>query len=138
VIEVSERPAIPLKQELTFVEGYLGIEKARLGDRLQVIIDVPGELESVAIPPLSLQVLVENAVKHGISQLEAGGAVRVRATGDGQILVLSVEDPGDGRGAGVGTGTALETLRKRLERPEDLVLAPCTGGFRASFRWRQS
>ena len=137
VIEVSERPTIPLKQELAFVEGYLGIEKARLGERLQVVIDVPEELEALEIPPLSLQVLVENAVKHGVGSLEAGGLVRVGARRGNRGLMLFVEDPGDGRGAGVGTGTALETLRSRLARPEDLMLAPCERGFRAEFRWRQ-
>jgi len=138
VIQVSEHATIPLKQELAFVEGYLGIEKARLGERLQVEVDVPEELEGVGIPPLSLQVLVENAIKHGVGSLEAGGRVRILARREPRGVVLTVEDPGNGRGAGAGTGTALETLRARLAHPQDLVLGPCEGGYRASFRWRQS
>lgn len=138
VIQASEHATIPLKQELAFVEGYLGIEKARLGERLQVEIEVPEDLESQGIPPLSLQVLVENAIKHGVGSLEAGGRVRISARREDRGLILAVEDPGNGRGAGTGTGTALETLRARLARPQDLVLGPCEGGYRASFRWRQS
>jgi two-component sensor histidine kinase len=143
VLEVSERATIPLGQELAFVEGYLGIEQVRLGARLRVVIDVPEELEAAEIPPLSLQVLVENAIKHGVGSREEGGLVRVSArVGPAGLtrpgLVLSVEDPGDGRSAGEGTGTALETLRARLERPEDLKLGPCASGYRASFSWGRS
>lgn len=137
VLEVSDRPVVPLKQELGFVEAYLGIEQARLGDRLRVRVEVPEELESAAIPPLSLQVLVENAVKHGIAPLEQGGEIRISAKREGADLIVEVSDPGTGIGAHAGTGTALETLRARLAKPEDLTLAREGGRTVASFRWRQ-
>ncbi len=138
VVEAAGKAVIPLKQELAFVEAYLGIEQARLGDRLRVGLDIPEELESVEIPPLSLQVLVENAVKHGVAPLEQGGEVRIGAARREGDLYLWVEDPGTGRSAQRGTGTALDTLRQRLARPEDLTMERTATGFRVAFRWRQA
>lgn len=138
VIEASDQLAIPLKQELAFVEAYLGIEQARLGDRLQVAIAVPEELESAQIPPLSLQVLVENAIKHGVAPREQGGEVHIGAERQNGVLNVWVEDPGTGTSPEKGTGTALETLRQRLEKPEDLEMGMVDGRHRVSFRWRQA
>ena len=137
VVEVSDRPTIPLKQELAFVEAYLGIEQARLGDRLKVAIDIPEALEAEPIPPLSLQVLVENAVKHGVLPLERGGEIRLGAGRRDGALHLWVEDPGPGFSSQRGTGTALETLRQRLKRPTDLRMDMVEGRHRVSFHWRQ-
>ena len=137
VIEASDQSTIPLKQELSFVEAYLGIEQARLGERLKVRVDIPEELEFAQVPPLSLQVLVENAVKHGIAPLERGGEIRISARREDGILVVEVSDPGTGIGGQTGTGTALETLRARLASPGDLNLARAGDRTVASFRWRQ-
>jgi LytS/YehU family sensor histidine kinase len=120
------------------VEAYLGIEQARLGERLKVTIQVSEELESAEVPPLSLQVLVENAIKHGVAPLEQGGEVRIGAERRDGVLHLWVEDPGTGFSELKGTGTALETLRQRLEKPEDLVMEMMDGRHRVSFRWRQA
>ena len=137
VIEASDQPTVPLKEELAFVEAYLGIEQARFGERLKVRVDVPEDLESAPVLPLSLQVLVENAVKHGVAPLERGGEVRISAKREGPDLLVEVSDPGTGIGAEPGTGTALETLRSRLAKPGDLTLARVDGRTVASFRWRQ-
>lgn len=136
VIEASDQVTIPLKQELAFVEAYLGIEQARLGQRLRVVIEIPEELESVEVPPLSLQVLVENAIKHGVAPLEQGGEVRVGAERMNGALHLWVEDPGPGVSEQRGTGTALDTLRQRLEHPENLVMDMVEGRHRVGFQWR--
>jgi two-component system sensor histidine kinase AlgZ len=138
VIEASDQVTIPLKQDLAFVEAYLGIEQARLGDRLRVSIQIPEELESALVPPLSLQVLVENAVKHGVAPLEQGGEVRIGGERQDASLRLWVEDPGQGFSHHRGTGTALDTLRQRLERPEDLEMGMVDGVHRVGFRWRQA
>ena len=137
VIAASDRPTIPLKEELAFVEAYLGIERARLGDRLRVTVEVPEALETAQVPPLALQVLVENAIKHGVAPLEQGGEVRIGAEQKGGALHLWVEDPGPGVSALQGTGTALATLRQRLEKPEDLDMGLVEGRHRVGFRWRQ-
>jgi LytS/YehU family sensor histidine kinase len=123
---------------MAFVEAYLGIEQARLGDRLRVSVDVPEDLESLNVPPLSLQVLVENAIKHGVAPLERGGEVRIGAERREGALYLWVEDPGPGFSNHRGTGTALGTLRQRLERPEDLEMGMEEGRHRVGFRWRQA
>lgn len=136
VLAVSDRPTIPLKNELAFVEAYLGIEQARLGDRLRVSILIPEELESAEIPPLSLQVLVENAVNHGVAPLEQGGELRIGADRQDDFLRLWVEDPGPGFSSYKGTGTALETLRQRLEKPDDLEMGMAVGRHRVAFCWR--
>ncbi|OIQ67571.1 sensor histidine kinase YpdA [mine drainage metagenome] len=140
VLALSDDATIPLKQELAFVEAYLGIEQARLGERLKVVVEVPEDLETMLIPPLSLQVLVENAVKHGVAAREQGGEIRIFADrlGDG-VVQVGVDDPGDGssgNGSLPGTGTALDTLRQRLEKPEDLAMGLVGGRHRVSFRWR--
>jgi hypothetical protein len=138
VIEASDQAVIPLKQELAFVEAYLGIEQARLGGRLRVVVGIPEELESAQVPPLSVQVLVENAIKHGVAPLERGGEVRLGAERKEGVLHVWVEDPGQGLSAHRGTGTALETLRQRLESPEDLDMGMVEGRHRVGFLWRQA
>ena len=140
VLVHADARAIPLREELAFVEAYLGIEQARLGDRLRVRIEVPEALEACEVPPLSLQVLVENAVKHGLGSLERGGEIRIRAAREGLDLQVQVSDPGPGVSASsqpAGTGTALETLRSRLANPSDLTLAWDGDRTVATFRWRQ-
>ena len=135
VVELSGRASHPLREELHFVETYLGIEKARLGARLQVEILIPEALEGCPLPPLALQVLVENAVKHGVGSQEAGGLIQISAEQAAQVLTLRVTDPGPGLSAQRGTGTALETLRLRLGQRGDLQLAMVDSRHCASLRW---
>ena len=137
LVAVADQAVIPLKEELAFVEGYLGLEQARLGGRLRVSVEVSEDLEAASIPPLSLQVLVENAIKHGVAPLEEGGEVRIGAGRYDGALHLWVEDPGPGTSAQKGTGTALETLRQRLERPTDLRMEWVEGRHRVSLLWRR-
>ncbi|MGA8892432.1 MAG: histidine kinase, partial [Anaeromyxobacteraceae bacterium] len=137
-LAAAERPLVPLREELEFVEAYLGIERARLGGRLRVKIDVPEDLEEVELPPLSLQVLVENAVRHGIAPREDGGEIRlqVRRTGAGENpgIVLTVENP-VAPASTPGTGTGLAALRGRLRLPGDLTTGRVGDRFRAEFFW---
>jgi LytS/YehU family sensor histidine kinase len=120
----SDGDAIALRRELDVVEAYLEIECARFEQRLRFTIDVPAALVNLPVPPLILQPLVENAVKHGISKQRRGGDVRVSGRlerdGRGERLVLSVEDTGAGatpedleRGREDGVG--LRNLERRLE-----------------------
>lgn len=148
LLDLSATETISLGRELGFVEAYLGIERARMGRRLQVTIAIPEALESAQVPPMALQVLVENAVKHAIAGREAGGAICIGAAmtfvqernllqEDRQDLEVWVEDSGDGRSDHQGSGTALQSLRQRLAKPEDLTMTKTETGFRVSFRWRQ-
>lgn len=136
VQNVTNRPTVPLREELNLVEDMLALERRRLGERLQLAIEVPEELLDRELPVLGLQVLVENAIRHAIAPRVEGGILRIRVEAEGQGLRVSVEDSGDGTSRGKnGTGQALANLRARLRRPSDLVMERCELGFRAAFRW---
>jgi len=138
VMALSAEREIPLRRELAFVEAYLGVEQARLGARLEVDLDIAEEAEECPLPPLALQILVENAVKHGIATRREGGRIRIRAWVETRDLWLSVDDPGDGTGAPDGLGQSLDLLRRRLADPADLHLGALPeGGHRALLRLRQ-
>ncbi len=115
----SDRALIPLAEELEIVQAYLQIERLRLGEKLRTEIDVDKLAERALIPILSVQPLVENAVKHGIASRSGPGFVRLaaRVTADG----VTIEVSDDGRGfetpaseAGGGCGVGLDNVRQRL------------------------
>ena len=85
-----------LAEELRSIDRYLLLEKARFGDRLQVVVRVAPEVLSVAVPYLCLQPLVENAVQHGLERGRGGGTVTVIAEDDGAQCRITVEDDGAG------------------------------------------
>jgi signal transduction histidine kinase len=136
LMDMGSAASVPLSRELAFVEAYLGLEQARLGDRLKVRIEVPEELETLAVPALGLQVLVENAVRHAIASRVEGGTLTVRASRQDGVLRLSVTDPGDGTSPRAGTGRGLAALRARLERPEDLTFRVTPEGHVATLSLR--
>jgi len=105
---------VTIGEELDLVEAYLDIERARFEERLRVRIDVPWELRHIRIPALVIQPIVENAIKHGISESVAGGEVRisVRPQQDGSpaspSVLIAVTDTGPG-----ATNAALERRKAR-------------------------
>jgi len=115
-LEVAKHDRIVLKDELELVDLYLGIEQIRFGERLRIERRVGAGSASCLLPPLLLQPLVENAVRHGIAHLLAGGTVRVRARRRGENLRIEVENPCDEeRPASRGEGIGLANVRRRLE-----------------------
>jgi len=141
LFQATAEPTVSLAQELELVDDYLGLEKARLGDRLRIQLEVPESLLSDHLPVLGLQVLVENAIKHGVASKSEGGEVRVEAHRDGRHLVVCVTDPGPGNGQGHGgeggLGAALENLRRRLVRPGDLRMDLLPQGHVVTLRYPQ-
>ncbi|HEX6434768.1 MAG TPA: histidine kinase, partial [Gemmatimonadales bacterium] len=115
----ADRPAVPLERELRFLHLYLEIEQTRFRDRLEVVWDVEPGVEGAAVPPLILQPLVENALKHGIGMRGNGGRVVIGAEQSNGTLRLRVSDNGPGLRDGValpnGTGIGLASTRSRLE-----------------------
>jgi LytS/YehU family sensor histidine kinase len=106
---------VPLHRELHVVEDYLEIEKTRFGDRLRFAVDVPAELADLDVPPLALQTLVENSIKHAVAPNRQGGEIAVRARLVSGSLVLEVSDDGPGFDhADIAQGHGLENLRERL------------------------
>jgi sensor histidine kinase YesM len=104
-----------LEQELRIVRDYLEIEQARFGPRLRYRIDAPKELENASVPPLALQSLVENSVKHVIAQRSGGGEIVVSANATPEGLSLKVSDDGPGFALeDVPKGHGLDNLMSRL------------------------
>jgi sensor histidine kinase YesM len=115
-LDTASHPLIPLGQELAIVEDYVAIETVRFGDKLQGHLDVPASLFTARIPPLSVQSLVENAVKHGVTPQRGGGQVRVTASADDGQLRIEVSDSGPGFDlAAIAPGHGLDNLVERLD-----------------------
>src|SRR6185436_62290 len=104
-----------LGEELERAQAYLEIMRIRMGDRLNVQIQVPEVLKRTPLPPMMLQTLVENAIKHGLEPLPGGGTIWILVRETQGRISLTVAD--DGRGFsedGGGTGIGLKNVRERL------------------------
>ena len=106
---------VPLSEELHIVKAYLDIERLRLGDKLRTEIHVSPEALGVAIPILSIQPIVENAIKHGIAPLVAGGLVKLDAAVEGGELRVTVRDSGRGFSSAERSGVGLQNVERRLQ-----------------------
>jgi signal transduction histidine kinase len=106
-----------LGREIDMVKAYLNLLKMRMEERLTVDLQVPDQLRSAAFPPMMLQSMVENAIKHGLECKPEGGTLKIVAEVVGNKLRVIVTD--DGVGFGVvpsdGTGLGLPTIRERLK-----------------------
>jgi signal transduction histidine kinase len=132
-LDSGRRQEVPLAEEIALLECYIDIEKARLGERLQVDWRVEREALQALVPPLLLQPLVENAIRHGISGRVTPGRISVRARREQGHLVLEVQDSGAGTVSSTpGHGLGLGNTRARLEclygTDHELSLEPRTGG----------
>lgn len=114
----GERSYIALEEEVTIIKAYLEIESLRLGDKLQSEIVIDPEALAVRIPILSIEPLVENAVKHGVATQQRGGKVKLTASIKDGMLAVTVHDTGPGFSANEnneGGRVGLENVRRRLE-----------------------
>ncbi len=112
-LQAGQRDRVRLADELEAVRDYLGIEGARLEARLAWTIAADAADPAALLPPMLLQTLVENAIKHGVAATREGGAVRIEARTPADALELVVENPG--RLAAVpGEGHGLALVRERL------------------------
>jgi hypothetical protein len=117
VLEDSTRQEVPLGEEMKFAQKYLEIQKVRFVERLQLSVDVPGELLLAQVPTLILQPMVENAIKHGIAKRAQGGAIRIAAVRSDNTLTLTVYNDGPGLPASWETthpGIGISNMRTRL------------------------
>ena len=110
----TRKPSSTLADEISLITALLAIAGMRLGDRLRYSISVPEGLGSASLPPLLLQPLVENALKHGIEPAVHGGDIVVAAEARDQSLILRVTDTGVGLNAGSPEGVGLANVRGRL------------------------
>lgn len=131
-IRSFEKEQVVLSEELDFVKQYLKLEKHRHGERLQYTIDVDKELLNVEIPPMIIQPIVENAVKHGIAPTEKGGSVKIVITEDGASMQVTVTDTGRGMpepkevesSDGIGIRNTNKYLQKRYGEQAKLRFEP--------------
>lgn len=112
----GEQNLVSLREELAMVEDYLQLEALRLGERLQVSMDIPDDLMARRIPVMLLQTVVENAIKHGIAELPGGGELRLTAQSDDNALLFRVDNPCPPQaaataGEGIGLRNGAERLR---------------------------
>ncbi|MFY0534264.1 sensor histidine kinase [Nannocystis pusilla] len=142
-LDGSRTLEVPLRDELAAVRDYVEVERLRFGERLRVEFAVDPATESLLVPPLVLQPLVENAVGHGVAASRAGATVRIVAARVDGALELRVEDdaarPAAPRTSRPGSGTALADLRERLRlaygAAAGLEAGPgVSGGFSARLR----
>ncbi|HZF81694.1 MAG TPA: histidine kinase [Rubrivivax sp.] len=149
-LNASRSDAQPLAIEFAQLADYLALMALRMGPRLQVRLDLPEALASLPVPPLLLQPLVENAIKHGLEPKVEGGRVEVAARAEPGWLELTVRDSGVGLAAaqesgpltpGAESGFGLTQIRQRLATQygsrASLALQPATdndGGVLATIR----
>jgi hypothetical protein len=114
-LALGEKSGVTLEEEMTVARTYLAIEALRLGTRLSVDESVDEAARRCRLPPLLLQPLVENAIRHGISTCPDGGVLRIEARTDGQRMRISVENPFDPDAPPrPGVGVGLANVRRRL------------------------
>jgi len=106
-----------LAAEFERLHDYLGLMEVRMGDRLATRFTLPAELATAQIPPLLLQPIVENSIRHGLEPKRDGGRIEVAAARDGSTLVVRVRDTGTGASEAAphdGGGFGLDHVRERL------------------------
>lgn len=118
-LNVSAKDEIPLGAELEFLDHYLEIQQTRFGHRLKICRDIEPGLSDALVPPLILQPLVENAIRHGIESRESGGTVAIRAAHKNDCLHIEISDDGNGFSGGQllrpGNGVGLSNTEARLQ-----------------------
>jgi two-component system LytT family sensor kinase len=119
----GQRPYVTLADELGYVERYLRLEQARFGERMRVSVDVDPDILPAAVPVLSVQPLVENAVRHGVESRPEGATVEIHGRSIGSDVQLTIRDDGVGIEpdalasalAGAGRGIGLWNVQSRLQ-----------------------
>lgn len=119
VFRAEMQQEVTLGRELTLTSQYLEIQRVRFGDRLQIVIEAPADVQQSLVPVLILQPLVENAIKHGFAGRSSGGTIRISALRHGDALEIRVADDGEGAGRDalreLNEGVGLSNTRARLE-----------------------
>ncbi len=113
-LRAGSEPLVPIETEVALVQRYLEIEQVRFGERLRHAVRIAPGVAGLRVPPLILQPLIENAVRHGIATMIEGGEVTVDLATEGDRVVGTIENPFDADGRRPGTGIGLGNVRARL------------------------
>ncbi|HSJ14068.1 MAG TPA: histidine kinase [Longimicrobiales bacterium] len=137
-LEQGTDPEVPLEKELDLLSTYLEIERIRFGTRLDVDVSADRSARTALVPPMILQPLVENAVRHGVARHSGPGRVRVQAFAEGGDLVLCVTNTGPGSppdtanepgpGGGIGLANTQQRLAELYGSRAELGLVALAGG----------
>lgn len=114
-LNVDQKKLITLGEEIRIVQDYLSLEVLRFEERLKFQIDIPSACFDVKIPPMLLQTIVENAIKHGISNSIKGGLIAIKVEETEQELKLVIENPGQYTPVNKEVGFGLNNSKKRLD-----------------------
>jgi two-component sensor histidine kinase len=138
-LQSGQSDTVPLHKELQAVEAYLAIEKIRFEERLRASIEIEPGLEQVMIPPMSLQTLVENAVKYGVEMSTTGSEIRITARRTGGNALIEIANAGAIRSFGNSTRVGITNTRKRLAlsigEEASLQLSESSGWVRATLQF---
>lgn len=139
-LRASRSETVPLQDELNFLQSYLELEKARFGERLTIKWDIDDGLQHTPVPPMLLQPLVENAIRHGISPKVEGGSVHISIHIQGSNIMFSIVDDGVGlgkesslTGEGVGLNNASKILQNLYGSELHVSNNPNRTGTRVTF-----
>ncbi len=138
-LQMGDRQSVSLREELDLVRGYLEVERVRFQERLQVRENVEEECLGAQFPPLLLQPLVENAIKHGVAGLEDGGEITLEVRRDSDRLCVAVENPFDPAiesqpGSGRGLGIVEDRIRAFAGKEARMVISKTENRFRVEIR----
>jgi len=125
-LDTAEQGLIPLQQEIAIIQKYLSIEQARFGDRLILNLDIAQDLEGITIPPLLLQPIIENSVKHNVMQQDL--IIPLKVESDVKGLRVTISDNGKGFDSQIlqdaqGQGVGMKNLQQRLANMEQAKLS---------------
>lgn len=113
-INLGKQALITLEDEMDLVKNYLELEKIRFEERLQIAYAIDDKTLNCQVPPLMVQTIVENSIKHGISKSIDGGTIKVMATLESDVLIISVENPGELNNNLAENGVGVDNTKKRL------------------------
>ena len=114
-LRLGERGSIPFQEEMEVARTYLSVEQVRFGRRLRVVEQIAPSCGACDVPPLLIQPLVENAIKHGIANLVEGGEIAMTGTCDGGLMQFAIQNEFDPEApVGKRSGIGLRNVRDRL------------------------
>ena len=111
----KDKGLITINDELSLVEDYIELEKMRFEERLQLKVKVDKELLNFKIPTLSIQLLIENAIKHGIDTIVKGGVIYLKVEKQNNTIQITIENPGRFKKDQKSSGLGLKNLKERLK-----------------------
>ena len=126
---IDQGPSVTLADEISLARRYLAIEQVRFGERLHVQWDLDAKADGARLPPLLLQPLVENAVRHGVEPSETGADVKISTQRRGSVVVIKVTNTVPAGQGERGHGVALRNVRDRLALLHDVQ-----GQFRSALK----